>query len=481
MATYKTPGVYIEEIALFPPSVAQVETAIPAFIGYTEKAIDSGGSSLTNKPTRITSLLEYETYFGKAKNEDNLEITYTEEQNSSGITTKEMFSVAFNGAASSHVMYYAMQAYFANGGGPCYIISIGAFKAALGDALVIAEFQLGLDALAKEDEPTLIVYPEGQKMAEGEYYTLQNSSLDQCNKLKDRFCIMDIHHTGEGLVNSGDINTAVSLFRAGITSSFLKYGASYFPNVKTIFQYAYDDAQVNIVHNISGGPTPGAGPLNGQNIGAIKGTNSAAYNKLKLALNQNAVALAPSALIAGVYASVDSNRGVWKAPANVGLNGVTDVTCKITDDVQNGLNVDVTSGKSINAIRAFTGKGILVWGARTLAGNDNEWRYVSVRRFFNMVEESVKKATYQFVFEPNDANTWVKVRAMIENYLTVLWRQGALAGAKPEQAFYVKVGLNITMTAQDILEGYMNVEIGMAVVRPAEFIVLKFSHKMQES
>jgi phage tail sheath protein FI len=145
------------------------------------------------------------------------------------------------------------------------------------------------------------------------------------------------------------------------------------------------------------------------------------------------------------------------------------------------MNVDVTAGKSVNAIRAFTGKGTLVWGARTLAGNDNEWRYVSVRRFFNMVEESVKKATYQFVFEPNDANTWVKVRAMIENYLTVLWRQGALAGAKPEQAFYVKVGLNITMTAQDILEGYMNVEIGMAVVRPAEFIVLKFSHKMQES
>jgi hypothetical protein len=163
------------------------------------------------------------------------------------------------------------------------------------------------------------------------------------------------------------------------------------------------------------------------------------------------------------------------------LNAVTDVTCKITDDIQNGLNVDVTAGKSVNAIRAFTGKGILVWGARTLSGNDNEWRYVSVRRFFNMVEESVKKATYQFVFEPNDANTWVKVRAMIENYLTVLWRQGALAGAKPEQAFYVKVGLNITMTAQDILEGYMNVEIGMAVVRPAEFIVLKFSHKMQES
>ena len=98
-----------------------------------------------------------------------------------------------------------------------------------------------------------------------------------------------------------------------------------------------------------------------------------------------------------------------------------------------------------------------------------------------MVEESVKKSTYWAVFEPNDANTWIKVKSMIENYLTQKWREGALAGAKADDAFFVKVGLGITMTSLDILEGRMNVEIGMAVVRPAEFIILKFSHKMQES
>ena len=98
-----------------------------------------------------------------------------------------------------------------------------------------------------------------------------------------------------------------------------------------------------------------------------------------------------------------------------------------------------------------------------------------------MVEESVKKATEAMVFEPNDANTWVRVRSMIENYLTRLWRAGALAGAKAEQSFFVKVGLGETMTNNDILEGRMIVEIGMAVVRPAEFIILKFSHKMQEA
>jgi phage tail sheath protein FI len=98
-----------------------------------------------------------------------------------------------------------------------------------------------------------------------------------------------------------------------------------------------------------------------------------------------------------------------------------------------------------------------------------------------MVEESSKKASESFVFEANDANTWVKVQGMLENFLTILWRQGALQGAKPEHAFYVAVGLGKTMTALDILEGRMIVEIGMAVVRPAEFIILRFSHKMAES
>jgi uncharacterized protein len=188
----------------------------------------------------------------------------------------------------------------------------------------------------------------------------------------------------------------------------------------------------------------------------------------------------PSGAVAGIYALTDRTRGVWKAPANVSLRGVIAPASKLTDQEQGSLNIH-ESGKSINAIRAFTGKGILVWGARTLAGNDNEWRYINVRRFFNFVEESTRKASEPFVFESNDANLWVRIRAMIENFLTLQWRQGALAGATTKEAFYVRVGLNETMTAQDILEGRLIVEIGMAAVRPAEFIVLRFSHKMQES
>ena len=191
--------------------------------------------------------------------------------------------------------------------------------------------------------------------------------------------------------------------------------------------------------------------------------------------------LPPSSAVAGIYASVDSDRGVFKAPANVSINSVSKPTLNITISENDRLNVDVGAGKSINAIKAFTGKGTLVWGSRTLAGNDNEWRYIPVRRFFIFAEESIKKATEPFVFEPNDANTWTKVKAMITNFLTIQWRAGALAGAKPSQAFYVKAGLGETMTSVDILEGRLIVEVGLAVVRPAEFIILRFSHKMQEA
>ena len=98
-----------------------------------------------------------------------------------------------------------------------------------------------------------------------------------------------------------------------------------------------------------------------------------------------------------------------------------------------------------------------------------------------MVEESIKKATYWAVFEPNDANTWIRVKSMIENFLIEQWRDGAIAGSTPEEAFFVKIGLGSTMTEQDILEGRMNVEIGLAAIRPAEFIILKFAHKLQQS
>ncbi|MGG8495291.1 phage tail sheath family protein [Tenacibaculum sp. TC6] len=653
MSAYKTPGVYVEEIVKFPPSVAQVETAIPAFIGYTEKAKKKEDDDLLLEPTRITSLLEYEEFFGFSEKETTIGVNVINPN-----TVNEEIVVTQPSTPSPFKMYYNMQMYFANGGGPCYITSVGTYTSSRANnnvnPVLLEEvgnngamgLKDGLDKVEMVDEATLLVFPDATSLAsDDDFYALYSSALMQCNKLQDRFTIIDTY--SDVTYNNGSDVNPVDALRSKISlgKDFLKYGAAYFPYLNTILDFSYNEANIsvngleeslsvkatNVINGINltelsdvlealvatenaidaaadntaalafkntailnvksiinylekvtdsinelitaavdSGEAALATPstdmttwmdsnlestvadlhaklfklqqddtkakltgsltsnttnvygllgitdeldmtnngiytdLEGQKTadelfalkGAIDGLggvttlpsledlktdNNALYNKIRTQIGLLPVKLAPSATMAGIYARVDANRGVWKAPANVGVSYVSSPSVTISHEAQQNLNVDTVAGKSVNAIRSFVGKGNLVWGARTLAGNDNEWRYISVRRFFNMAEESIKKATEQFVFEPNDKNTWVRVKAMIDNFLTLQWRSGALAGPTPEKAFYVSVGLGETMTAQDVLEGNMIIEIGMAVVRPAEFIILKFSHKMQEA
>lgn len=583
---YKTPGVYIEEVSLLPPSVAQVETAIPGFVGYTEKAIGHKGKSLQGKAVRIKSMAEYRQYFGGPVAQP-----FTVKLGDSVPFSVE--SVSLPTTVKPYRLYQSLEIYFANGGGPCYIVSVGDYDIlsdppSLDNVDDYDELKSGLDALRKVDEVTLLVVPEADRLAQADYHTLCQDMLVQAGDLQDRFAVLDVR---------SDNGETVSDFRNGIGTSFLNYGAAYYPYLRTTLPYhststsiAFEQAEAsNLANGLSlqqledlatisdekllvdalvtkgkaallapkrtayeaivakaemivsrttrlvdnadeeaqeislaslAGDVAAAiaeDPTTKANIdncldalqAAVDDLNSLAGDAIKTILtvsDANAVdldvlkslytnqfvqsikqmvakprqTLPPSAAMVGLYAMVDNTRGVWKAPANVSVRYVTAPAINISHDDQRDLNVHHT-GKSINAIRAFSGRGTLVWGARTLAGNDNEWRYVPVRRFYNMVEESVKKASEAFVFEPNSANTWTKVKAMIENYLTILWRQGAMMGTTIDEAFFVKIGLGETMTEQDVLEGRMIVEIGMAAVRPAEFIILRFSHFMQEN
>lgn len=462
--SYKTPGVYVEEIRKFPPSVAQVETAIPSFVGYTDKATLREENDLRDVPHRISSMLEYVRFFGEAVNEKGITVTINTDSNN---VITSVFGKIEN--PSKFMMFYALQAFFANGGGPCYVTSIGDYSGPISNT----DFNRGLAAVEKVDEVTLLVFPDSMGLSNANnYYGLQKASLDQCAKMQDRFAVFDVY-----MADGATIAENITALRGAAFGpvDVAKYGAVYYPRLLTTYDYRYEAADVTIVHNGGDGSFTGT-------MANLEGTKNAAFNQAKIAVNDIELLIPASSSVVGVYANVDSTRGVWKAPANVGINFVVKPEIKISDEEQKSLNVDTDAGKSINAIRSFSGRGPgIIWGARTLAGNDNEWRYISVRRFFNMVEESVKKASAQFVFEPNDANTWTTVKSMIENFLTLQWRAGALAGATTEDAFYVSIGLNETMSAIDILEGRMIVEIGMAVVRPAEFIILKFSHKMQES
>jgi phage tail sheath protein FI len=482
--TYATPGVYVEEISTLPPSISEIGTAIPAFIGYTVTHATPGMVEVAE----VNSLREFEARFGQApvaewkvryefvNNEDVFTILESATSGKASATPVERFSMP------KYLLWYAVDHYFRNGGSRCYILSIGKASGSLAkDA-----FLQGLDKLQSYDEPTLIVLPEATRLAANDYSEVCKAALQHAARLQDRFVILD------ALAPTANIapNTQELLELRGLLgNSNLDRGAAYYPFLNTTLPHLTSDEAIKV----EGLPpfTPAAiteaaksntkpGTVTEITLKALQDVHTSFYNQIKKLLSEQRVILPPSAAVAGVYASTDRERGVWKAPANTSLQSVVAPVTQLTDEQQAAFNIDATTGKSINAIRSFTGKGIIVWGARTLAGNDNQWRYISVRRLFISVEESIKKATAFAVFEANDISTWLKVKGMIDSYLFNLWSRGALQGAKAEDAYFVNIGLGKTMTQDDILNGLLVVEVGLAVVRPAEFIILRFAHKLAQ-
>ncbi|MBX3630927.1 MAG: phage tail sheath family protein [Nitrosomonas sp.] len=501
MGQYKTPGVYIVEKNAFPNSVVEVATAVPAFIGYTERA-DNKGKSLLNKAWRISSMSEFVSFYGGAP-EAQFEIKKNEDE------TPIEADFAVNGTdyildhqGSRYLLYYSMMLFFQNGGGACYVISVGKYD----EDIEMSKLESGIKILLKEQEPTMVVIPDAMSLKQAsDSITLQQSMLKHCGYvMKNRFAILDIY---QGYKDQQDPDgNCIESFRNALGTNFLDYAAAYYPWLNTTIVQTSDLSFGNITNldilktlietEIDASPLADTkkteikvqtaeltakkraiadGDLH-KNLNAV----SPLYGTILMAIRSRLNLLPPSAGMAGIYSMVDNARGVWKAPANVSLNSVISPAVEITHDQQEDLNV-TTAGKSINAIRSFIGEGTLVWGARTLDGNSLDWRYINVRRTMIMLEESIKLAAKAYVFEPNVSNTWVTIKSMVSNFLTSIWKRGGLAGATPDDAFGVFVGLGETMTPQDILDGILRVTVLVALSRPAEFIEITFQQQMQKS
>jgi len=514
--TLATPGVYIEEKNAFPNSVAGIPTAIPAFIGYTEKAIRDG-ESLINQPVRITSLAEYHSIFGAgAKN------TFSIQQSSGNSFDFQVDGTSYNlvqDNESRFLFYDSLRLFFANGGGTCYIVSVGTYyKPDSGSSeedyygadsgpkfTTISKKALedGLNALISEEEPTLIVIPEAIELEEADCFALQQAVIAHCGyKMKNRFAILDVFNGTRS--RTYDKNDVITRFREGVGSNFLAYGSAYYPFLNTSIvqneevsyknisnldvlesilnrevEKSVDDKKKsdeiqNEIRKLSN-PDADSESVN-QTLKVVSPVFKTILTKVKNLLN----VLPPSPAMAGIYTAIDNSRGVWKAPANTSIASVISPVVKLTHDDQEDLNLTVT-GKSVNAIRSFIGQGTIVWGARTLDGNSQDWRYINVRRTLIFIEQSIKYAAKAYVYEPNTSNTWVLVKSMISSFLNDLWKLGGLVGASPEQAYQVEIGLGSTMTPNDILDGVMRISVKVAISRPAEFIVITFQQKMQES
>ena len=191
-------------------------------------------------------------------------------------------------------------------------------------------------------------------------------------------------------------------------------------------------------------------------------------------LDKKNIAIPPSGSILGIYARSDNTRGVHKAPANEVVRACVGLDCQFNTGEQ-----DILNPKGVNLIRAFPGQGIRVWGARTATSNAS-WKYINVRRLFIFIEESIKANTNWAVFEPNDERLWVRVKRTIDVFLTGLWRNGSLAGSSTSEAFFVDIGRS-TMSQDDIDNGRLVCVIGVAPVKPAEFVIFRITQKTNEA
>ena len=388
--------------------------------------------------------------------------------------------------------------FFANGGGTCYVLSAGNYK----DNQLLNKNMMSnaINALEKEREITMVVIPEA--VHSPDCANIQTMVLDHCSKMQNRFAILDVQAKSS---ENQTMMEQVKEFQTNIGNNGLSYGAAYYPWLETtilgdkditadMFSWSADSeldfkaffskdsgilnyANATIDEIIKSQETPD----NKKNeFHQVLLQNWSVYQSMIKTVKASLNLLPPSAAMAGIYTMVDNTRGVWKAPANVSVNYVNRPEVNINNREQEDINVP-TNGKSINAIRSFIGEGIKVWGARTLDSNSLDWRYINVRRTMIFLEESVKNAAHAYVFEPNDANTWLNIKYMIENFLRGVWKRGGLAGATPEDAFSVHVGLGDTMTPEDVLEGIMRVTVLVAISRPAEFIEITFQQQMQKS
>ena len=392
MSEYLSPGVYVEEVPSAIRPIAGVGTSTAGFIGTVTNGVEMPESPAEpyqvaplNEPQLVTNWAEFMKKFGK-----------TQEGNK--------------------MLAHAVYGFFENGGRRCWVIRLINFSATTNKDKV----KDALAAFEAIDEIAIVAIPMPTNIQLSSAnlsrrVAIREMILSHCEKMQDRFAILDGEEDVTGNMESKNIYSNAKGDTMGRTS---KYGAVYFPWI-----------------DISG---------NGDYV-------------------------PPCGHIAGIYARVDGERGVHKAPANEVIRGALGLKYRLSKSQQDGLNPD-----GINVIRQFNGSAI-VWGARTIGGDVNaDFKYVNVRRVFNFIRESIDEGTRWVVFEPNDVSLWQKIKRNVSAFLTVVWRQGALFGATPEQAFYVKCDDEINNEETRNL-GQVIIEIGIAIVKPAEFVIFRIS------
>lgn len=495
--TYQSPGVYIEEVETGSRPIEGVGTAVAAFLGIA----DLGP---VNTPTLITNWSQFTQTFGEFK----------------------------DGSYLAHAVY----GYFMNGGGSCYVVRIGgngvpesarAQLPSAADGRVGAYRVLALQAGPLPEEISVEVTDAGEGAAEDQFQLLVRrggqiiEQYDKVTNKKGKQNVITLVNAQSKVIQLEEASSNAPLQKpakgtfsltwdppppprlapddyVGDAAERTGFGSLEavdpitmvcVPDLMAAYQQGKIDADgikavqlAMITHcELMGDRVAILDPppnMNAQQIREWR-TDKAGYDSKYAALywpwvkvfnpsTGESTLVPPSGHVAGIWGRNDDSRGVHKAPANEVVRGALDLEIQITKNEH-----DLLNPQGINCIRAFPGRGIRVWGARTLS-SDPSWRYLNIRRLFNYFEESILNGTQWVVFEPNDPALWAKMRRTISAFLVNEWRRGALYGATPDAAFYVKCDEE-TNPPESIDTGTVICEIGVAPVKPAEFVVFRLS------
>jgi len=507
MPTYLTPGVYVEEVPSANKPIEGVSTSIAAFVGLAP-----GGP--VNTPMRISNWTQFAKIYGDPNEPDN--------------------GPFMEGAYLAHSVY----GFFQNGGNLCWVVRVGddggsngsaaAARAALPAASDASVETYGAVALgAGEVEVEIAEEPSAGDGAEKTFTVRVNSGAEKeeftglstkkgrnnlATKVNAQSKLIKIEETGAALPEAQRAPATGTFKLSAPSIDPSKVKPTHFegdvarrkgmgglaavdeitmvvmPDIMTLAADNGDDVQIRdlqgkmIAHCEMAGDRmaildcpPDMLPqeilewrMNTAGYDSKFATLYYPWLEVMDPLTNQPMLVPPSGHVAGVWCRTDASRGVHKAPANEVVMGVNGLGFQVTQTEQGGLNK-----VGINCIRSFPGRGIRIWGARTLS-SDPEWRYINVRRLFNYIAESIMEGTQWSVFEPNDERLWMQLRIAASNFLHRTWRDGALFGATPEQAFYVKCDSE-TNPPEVIEAGQVICEIGIAPVKPAEFVVFRLS------
>ncbi|HYO49501.1 MAG TPA: phage tail sheath C-terminal domain-containing protein [Chloroflexia bacterium] len=411
MPTYLAPDIYVEEVPGGPRPIQAVGTSTAGFVGEAPDPV-----ARPNEAVAINNWSQFVRMF------------------------------APEGSASTPLSH-AVYGFFQNGGRRCYVVNVGKGQPISGGG----RNRTGLDLLEEIDEIAIVVAPGYTDAAS------YDAVLTHCEKLKDRVAILDAPRDVVDINLLTQVATARS--RRGPSEGATAEGGT-----------AEGGAVGGAASGGGGGAASGvAGVRARQSDGGYGAFYFPWITTRDPLMPDQLVDVAPSGHMAGIWARTDATRGVHKAPANESVRGALNVTYRLTREEQGNLNE-----VGVNCIRFFTREGIRVWGARTLADGSSEWRYLNVRRLFNMIEESIADSTRWIVFEPNDRTLWKSIRRDVTAFLTRVWRDGALMGRTPQEAFFVKCDEE-TNPPEVIDAGIVVTLIGIAPVKPAEFIVFRIS------